>query len=231
MRNTITIVRENDLEFSINFYQNGNIIDIEEVSEPSLNLLMEKFELYVSTFRPTKGNQEQSKTKLTRNYITAHIKTVKNLLRRNRLNVKIIQLYLASSVNVDTVNGFNGTSISRTIIKSFNRINILPSRIPHDRDSTNLLKLHNLNIKLFDYVIQNKLSIFFYSLIVVIALIRIIITMFWIVADITIFSFGTANSLYFIILNIVLPLVWVFTPSLLSMITKLIIKFSIRNAS
>ena len=125
------------------------------------------------------------------------------------------------SLNIYTVNGLNNVGIARTIVKSFDRIDIISSEFIKNKNLDILINLHNLNITLFNYFVQNNLSLLFHSLMAVITIVRIYILMVWILYNIGIFAISglslndpvnMLNSSLFYVLNLVFLAVWLFLP-------------------
>ena len=74
------------------------------------------------------------------------------------------------------------------LLDSFDRIDIISSEFINNKNLGILMNLHNLNITLFNYFVQNNLSLLFHSLMLVITIVRICILMVWIVYNIGIFA-------------------------------------------
>ena len=233
----IYIDKKNDIIYSINFYKNNKILNTNYITNSSFIFLLDQYKLYIQNYLPFKENLEISSYKKILKYIKTNFKfifrTLKETtifkfifrtLKETTMNNQILLFYLTGSVNIYTVNGFNKSGISRTIIRSFTKVNIISNEIYYSQNLKSLIQLHNLNIKLFDCIIQNKLRLIFLSLIFIISVVRVIVSLFWMISNIVIISIGEGNlalyltlsnvSVSIIILNISFLLLWLFAPSL-----------------
>jgi len=213
----------------MNFYKNKKIINMNYLENSSFTFFLNQFESYVQNILPIKKNKGILTYKTLLEYTKNSFTVVRKMFKKNKLNRHILLLYLTNSIYVNSINGFNNNGISRTIIKSFNRINIISNDILYDQNSKNLLKLHNLNIRLFDYILQNNLKIFFLSLIVIITVVRISVSIVWIIGDIGVvfaqapgltFNLISLSSISFIFFNIIFAIIWLFVPSVILSILK-----------
>ena len=244
----IYIDKKNDIIYSINFYKNNKILNTNYITNSSFIFLLDQYKLYIQNYLPFKENLEISSYKKIIRYIKTNFKfifrTLKETtifkfifrtLKETTMNNQILLFYLTGSVNIYTVNGFNKSGISRTIIRSFTKVNIISNEIYYSQNLKSLIQLHNLNIKLFDFIIQNKLRLIFLSLIFIISVVRVIVSLFWMISNIVIISIGEGNlalyltlsnvSVSIIILNISFLLFWLFAPSL----TISYLKFKIKR--
>jgi len=221
--------QKNEINYKMNFYKNKKIINMNYLENSSFTFFLNQFESYVQNILPIKKNKGILTYKTLLEYTKNSFTVVRKMFKKNKLNRHILLLYLTNSIYVNSINGFNNNGISRTIIKSFNRINIISNDILYDQNSKNLLKLHNLNIRLFDYILQNNLKIFFLSLIVIITVVRISVSIVWIIGDIGVvfaqapgltFNLISLSSISFIFFNIIFAIIWLFVPSVILSILK-----------
>ena len=64
-------------------------------------------------------------------------------------------IFLESKLlNIYTVNGYDSITLNRTIIKSLDRVFVMPSHVKVN--AINSIFFHNLNVKLIEYVVQNR---------------------------------------------------------------------------
>ena len=222
--------KNNDLVFTFNFYKKNKKLDFTDMSSLHILNLLDKFRLYVENLAPFKQDLKipnipniqkipKYKALLKRSKISLSI--MKSIIKKSDISRKILFLFINNSLNIYTVNGLNNVGIARTIVKSFDRIDIISSEFIKNKNLDILINLHNLNITLFNYFVQNNLSLLFHSLMAVITIVRIYILMVWILYNIGIFAISglsltdPLNMLYsslFYVLNFVFLAVWLFLP-------------------
>jgi hypothetical protein len=211
----------NDIIFTFNFYKKNKKVNITEMSNIHIQNFLDKFSLYIENLSPLKQDPKipKYKTLLRRSKISLTL--MKNIIKQSEMSHKILYLFIHKSLDIYTVDGSNNASISRTIIRSFDRINIIPGEFINNKNMEILMNLHNLNLTLFNYFIQNNMSLVFYSIMVVITVVRIYIFMVWILSNIGIFAISGLsmndpvnilnNSLYYII-NLIFIAIWLILP-------------------
>jgi hypothetical protein len=226
--------KKNDVVFTFNFYKKNKKVDITDVTTRNILNFLDKFSLYVQNLAPLKKDLKipKYKTLLKRSKISLTL--MKSIIKQSDISRKILYLFINESLNIYTVNGFNNVSVSRTIIRSFDRINIISSEVINNKNMEILMNLHNLNITLFNYFLQNNLSLFFHSLMVAITIVRIGIMMVWIIYNVVIFAISSFSSIdpiiifngfLFYIINFILFTLWLFFPRM----AFAMIKFKMRN--
>ena len=230
--------RNNDLVFTFNFYKKNKKLDVTDMSTLHILKLLDKFSIYVESLAPFKQDLKipklhkipkipKYKALLKRSKISLSL--MKSIIKQSEIRRKVLYLFINKSLKIYTVNGFKNVSISRTIVRSFDRINIISDEFINNKNLGIFMNLHNLNITLFNYFVQNNLSLLFHSLMVVITIVRICILMVWILYNIGIFAISglslndpvnLLNSSLFYILNPVFLAVWLFLPRMVIAIIK-----------
>lgn len=233
--------KNNDLVFTFNFYKKNKKLDFTDMSTLHILNLLDKFRLYVENLAPYKQNLKIPNLKIPKykallNRSKISLSLIESIIKQSDMSRKILYLFINKSLNIYTVNGLNNVGVARTIVKSFDRIDIIYSELIKNKNLDILITLHNLNIALFNYFVQNNLSLLFHSLMAVIAIVRICILMVWILSNIGIFTISgliftdpvnMLNSSLFYVLNLVFLTVWLFLPR----IVIAIIKFKMKPGS
>ncbi len=225
--------KNNDLVFTFNFYKKNNKLDVTDMSTLHILNLLDKFRVCVENLAPFKQDlkipnipkipniQKIPKYKALLNHSKISLSLMKSIIKQSDISRKILYIFINKSLNIYTVNGLNNVGIARTIVKSFDRIDIISSEFIKNKNLDILINLHNLNITLFNYFVQNNLSLLFHSLMAVITIVRIYILMVWILYNIGIFAISglslndpvnMLNSSLFYVLNLVFLAVWLFLP-------------------
>jgi len=233
--------KNNDIVFTFNFYKKNKKVDLTDISNIHILNFLDKFSVSVENLSPFKQDLKIPKipkmpkiTKIPKyKTVLKHSKILlslmKSIIKQSDISRKILYLFINKSLNIYTVNGFNNVSISRTIVRSFDRINIISGEFINNKNIEFLMNLHNLNIALLNYFLQNNLSLIFHSLMVVITIVRIYILIAWILYNIGIFAISglslydpvnLLNSSLFYILNLVFLAVWLFFPTMAIAIIK-----------
>jgi len=228
-----TINKANDVVFSFNFYRENKLVDISALTNRTVLFFLMKFELYVQNFTPLSEDSKELKFQTLLKYGKVSLTQMGRIIKEINMHNKILFLYLTSSLNIYTVNGFNNVTVSRTIIKSLDRINIVSSRVVNNEKLELLTNLHKLNITLVNNILHSNLSVFFGGLVTIITIVRIIMLMLWIISNLAIFSISTfiapepeIISTSFVAVNIVYPIVWLLFPRILVSTIKLKFKIS-----
>jgi hypothetical protein len=222
--------KNNDLVFTFNFYKKNKKLDVTDMSTPHILNLLDKFRVYVENLSPFKQDLKIPKIpeipkipkyKALLKHSKISLSLMKSIIKQSDISRKILFLFMNKSLNIYTVNGLNNVGIARTIVKSFDRIDIISSEFIKNKNLDILINLHNLNITLFNYFVQNNLSLLFHSLMAVITIVRIYILMVWILYNIGIFAISglsltdpvnMLNSSLFYVSNLVFLAVWLFLP-------------------
>lgn len=224
--------KNNDLVFTFNFYKKNNKLDVMSMSTLHILNLLDKFRIYVENLAPCKQDPKipkmpnipkipKYKEILKSGKISLSL--MKSILKQSDISRKILYLFIIKSLNIYTVNGLNNVGIARTIVRSFDRIDIISNEFIKNKNLDILINLHNLNITLFNYFVQNNLCLLFHSLMAVITILRIWILMVWMLYSIGIFAISglsltdPANMLIsylFYVSNLVFLAVWLFLPRL-----------------
>ena len=222
--------KNNDLVFTFNFYKKNKKLDVTDMSTLHILNLLDKFRVYVENLAPFKQDlkipnipkiPKIPKYKALLKHSKISLSLMKSIIKQSDISRKILYLFINKSLNIYTVNGLNNVGIARTIVKSFDRIDIISSEFIKNKNLDILINLHNLNITLFNYFIQNNLSLLFHSLMAVITIVRIYILMVWILYNIGIFAISglsltdpvnMLNSSLFYVSNLVFLAVWLFLP-------------------
>jgi len=225
-----TKLNKNDLVFTFNFYKKNKKLDVTGMSTPHILNLLDKFRVYVENLAPFKQDlkipnipniQKTPKYKALLKHSKISLSLMKSIIKQSDISRKILYLFINKSLNIYTVNGLNNVGFARTIVKSFDRINIISGEFINNKNLGILMNLHNLNITLFNYFVQNNLSLLFHSLMLVITIVRICVLMVWILYNIGIFAISglsltdpvnMLNSSLFYVLNLVFLAVWLFLP-------------------
>jgi hypothetical protein len=233
--------KNNDLVFTFNFYKKNKKLDFTDMSTHHVLNLIDKFRLYVENLAPFKQDLKIPNIKIPKyeallNRSKTSLLLINSIIKQSDISRKILYLFINKSLNIYTVNGLNNIGIARTIVKSFDRIDIISSELIKNKNLDILINLHNLNIALFNYFVQNNLSLLFHSLMAVITIVRICILMVWILYNIGIFTISgfsftdpinMLNSSLFYVLNLVFLAVWLFLPRM----AIAIIKFKMKRGS
>jgi hypothetical protein len=226
--------KNNDIIFAFNFYKKNKKVDITDMSTLHILNFLDKFSVYVQNLAPFKQDLKMPKYKTLLKRSKISLSLMKSIIKQSDISRKILYLFINKSLDIYTVNGFNNVGISRTVVRSFDRINIISSESINNKNLEVLMNLHNLNIMLFNYFLQNNLSLFFHSLMVAITIVRVGILMVWIIYNVGIFAISGFSSInlvnilngsLFYILNLVFLTVWLFLPR----IAFAMIKFKMRN--
>jgi len=222
--------KNNDLVFTFNFYKKNKKLDVTDMSTLHILNLLDKFRVYVENLAPFKQDlkipnipkiPKIPKYKALLKHSKISLSLMKSIIKQSDISRKILYLFINKSLNIYTVNGLNNVGIARTIVKSFDRIDIISSEFIKNKNLDILINLHNLNITLFNYFVQNNLSLLFHSLMAVITIVRIYILMVWILYNIGIFAISglsltdpvnMLNSSLFYVSNLVFLAVWLFLP-------------------
>lgn len=233
-----TLNRNNDLVFTFNFYKKNKKLDLTDMSTLHVLKLLDKFRLYVESLAPFKQDlkipnipniQKIPKYKALLKRSKISLSLMKSIIKQSDISSKVLYLFMNKSLNIYSVNGFNNVGISRTVVRSFDRINIISGEFINNKNLGILMNLHNLNITLFNYFVQNNLSLLFHSLMLVITIVRICILMVWIVYNIGIFAISglslsdpvsMLHSSLFYVLNLIFLAVWLFLPRMVIAMIK-----------
>jgi hypothetical protein len=228
--------KNNDIIFAFNFYKKNKKVDIANMSNLHILNFLDKFGVYVQNLDPFEQDLKMPKYKTLLKRSKISLSLMKSIIKQSDISRKILYLFINGSLNIFTVNGFNNVGISRTVVRSFDRINIISGEIINNKNLEALMNLHNLNITLFNYFLQNNLSLFFHSLMVAITIVRVGILMVWIISNVGIFAISGFSSInpinilngsLFYILNLVFLTVWLFLPR----IAVAMIKFKMKTGS
>jgi hypothetical protein len=236
--------KNNDLVFTFNFYKKNKKLDVTDMSTLHILNLLDKFRVCVENLAPFKQDlkipnipklpklpkiPKIPKYKALLKHSKISLSLMKSIIKQSDISRRILYLFVNKSLNIYTVNGLNNVGIARTIVKSFDRIDIISSEFIKNKNLDILINLHNLNITLFNYFIQNNLSLLFHSLMAVITIVRIYILMVWILYNIGIFAISGLSltdpvnmliSSLFYVSNLVFLAVWLFLPRLVIAMIK-----------
>ena len=230
--------KNNDLVFTFNFYKKNKKLDVMSMSTLHILNLLDKFRICVENLAPFKQDlkipqipniQKIPKYKVLLKHSKISLSLMKSIIKQSDISRKILYLFINKSLNIYTVNGVNNAGIARTIVRSFDRTDIISSEFIKNKNLDILINLHNLNITLFNYFIQNNLSLLFHSLMAVITIVRIYILMVWILYNIGIFAISGLSltdpvnmliSSLFYVSNLVFLAVWLFLPRLVIAMIK-----------
>lgn len=225
--------KNNDLVFTFNFYKKNKKLDVTDMSTLHILNLLDKFRVYVENLAPFKQDlkipnipnipkiPKIPKYKALLKHSKISLSLMKSIIKQSDISRKILYLFINKSLNIYTVNGLNNAGIARTIVRSFDRTDIISSEFIKNKNLDILINLHNLNITLFNYFVQNNLSLLFHSLMAVITIVRIYILMVWILYNIGIFAISGLSltdpvnmliSSLFYVSNLVFLAVWLFLP-------------------
>ena len=226
-----SINKNNDLVFAFNFYDKNKSVNISSLNNNAVLVFLEKFALYIQNFMPLQDDIKRSKFRILLKRSRLSLTLIKRIIKETDIHSKILFLYLNKSLNMYTVNGYNNVSSCRTIIRSFDRINIVSNEIAENDKLHLLTNLHKLNVTLLNYVLQNNLLFFFSGLLAVITVVRVIILIAWVISNIAIFSVNGFLTLepgiilnvpaLNVILNIVFSAIWFLSPKLIVSLIKL----------
>lgn len=227
--------KNNDIVFTFNFYEKNKKVDLKDISTLHILNFLDKFTVCVEKLAPFKQDLQIPKIPKIPKYqsLLNNSKTLlslmKTIINQSDTSRKILYLYINKSLNIYTVNGFNNASISRTIVRSFDRVNIISGEFINNKNIAILMNLHNLNIALLNYFLQNNLSLIFHGLAVVITIVRIFIMMAWIIGIFAISGLSNdtvniLNSSLFYVFNLVFLAAWIFSPRIVIAMIKLRMK-------
>lgn len=151
----------NDIFFEIRCYQAKNKIDILDLN-PTFQILIQSLYIqYVQKFllviESVQGYPDNSRTERIFHKISNFLKLNYQLLLTfvKEFSFKMQFIFLESKLlNIYTVNGYDSITLNRTIIKSLDRVFVMPSHVKVN--AINSIFFHNLNVKLIEYVVQNR---------------------------------------------------------------------------
>jgi hypothetical protein len=234
--------RNNDLVFTFNFYKKNMKLDVMDMSNLQVLQLLDKFSKLIESFAPFKKDLKRFKVPKIPNILNykellrrskVSLSLIKSIIKQSTISRKILYLFMNESMNIYTVDGFNNVLIARTIVRSFDRINIISGEFINNKNLGILMNLHNINITLFNYFVQNNLSLLFQSLMLVITIVRIYILIVWLIYNVGIFAisglslndpFHILHSSLFYFVNPLFLVIWLLLPRMVTTIIKFKIK-------
>lgn len=152
----ITINNDNfysDIFFEIKCYHAKKQIDILQLN-PSFQILIQNlYSEYVQTFllmiELVQGYPDFNAIKRVFYKIANFFKLNYQLLKEFKFKMQFVFLE-SKLLNIYTVNGYNSVTLNRTVIKSLDRVILIPSHVIVP------IHFHNLNVKLIEYIVQNR---------------------------------------------------------------------------
>lgn len=231
-----------DINFNIKFYKNKNQVSITQLNKSSILYFQNQYQQYI---RKLLSLETRLDDHLKKNHkpilqgLFSFFKLPWKLI--NEFKIKPFLFFPFTLLNIYSIDGYNNSFISRTIMKSFDRINIV--NYSYINKGNNLLEIHNLNSILIDYIFQNriKLSLKMFTLGTrfFIRFIRLYLFIIWIISNTTIIFmngapkiseinlseiFQNIDSLYnlvilpysgFVIVNIIIPVLGLLAPRII----------------
>jgi hypothetical protein len=244
--NTIEIFvsspNNSDINFTIKFYKNKNQISITQLNKASILYFQNQYQQYITqvlSLETTLDDHLKKNQKPALQGLFSFFKLPWKLI--NEFKIKQFLFFPLTMLNIYSIDGYNDSVISRTTMKSFDRINIV--NYSYAEKGNNLLHIHNLNIVLIDYIFQNRIKLSLKMLTLgtrfFIRFIRLYLFIIWLVSNTTIiFMTGAPNiseinlseifqnidSLYnlvilpysgFVIVNIIIPVLGLLAPRII----------------
>jgi hypothetical protein len=245
----ITVPHNNEINFKIKFYKNNNQINIIQLDKYSILFFKNQYYQYIKQLLPMErisvSNSRKKYSEFLQN-IFSFLNLVPKIINEYKIH-PIIFFYPFTLLNIYSIDSYENNIVSRTIMKSLDKINIINSSY---LDKTHiLLEIHNLNVLLIDSIFQNRirliLRMFTLGTKFFIRLVRIYLFIIGIILNLTLFItkipetseinlseiiLQNLGSLYdlidliilsnlgFIIVNITLSILWLLAPRIISSI-------------
>lgn len=231
-----------DINFNIKFYKNKKEISITQLNKSSILYFQNQYRQYITKLLSLETRIDDH-IKKNHSGISEGIFSFFKLpwkLIINEFKIKPFLFFPFTLLNIYSIDGYNDSLISRTIMRSFNRINIV-NHLYIDKGN-NFVKIHNLNVILIHYIFQNriKLSLKMFTLGTkfLIRFIRLYLFIIWIFSNTTIIFMSGApkiseinlsvilqnlDSLYnsgFVIVNTIIPVLGLLVPRIIRTLIK-----------
>lgn len=251
----ISVPHNNEINFNIKSYKNKNQINIIQLDKYSILFFKNQYYQYIkqllSMERISVSNSQKKYSEFVQN-IFSFFKIVPKLINEYKIH-PILFFYPFTLLNIYSIDGYDNNIVSRTIMKSLDKIIIINSSYLDKAHI--LLEIHNLNVLLIDSIFQNRIRLilrmftlgtkFFirivriYLFIIGIILnLALFITKIPQISEITLSEIILQNlgSLYdliilpnlgFIIVNITISILWLLAPRIISSI----ITFSLQTSN
>ena len=239
----ITVIDKNEINFNIKFYKNNNQINIIQLDKYSILFLKNQYYQYINQLSPIErisASGSQKKYSKILQDIFSFFNLARKLINEYKIQ-PIFFFYPFTLLNIYSIDGYKNNIVSRTIMKSFDKINIINCSY---LDKTHILQeIHNLNVILIDSIFQNRirliLKMFTLGTKFFIRLVRIYLFIIGIILNLGLFITETPeinlseiilqnlSSLYdliilpnlgFVIVNITIPILWLLAPRIITSI-------------
>ncbi|MGH9981557.1 MAG: hypothetical protein ACRD6U_08385 [Nitrososphaeraceae archaeon] len=251
----ISVPHNNEINFNIKSYKNKNQINIIQLDKYSILFFKIQYYQYIkqllSMERIPVSNSQKKYSEFIQN-IFSFFNIVPKLINEYKIH-PILFFYPFTLLNIYSIDGYNNNIVSRTIMKSLDKINIINSSY---LDKAHILvEIHNLNVLLIDSIFQNRirliLRMFTLGTKFFIRIVRIYLFIIGIILNLALFItkipqiseinlseiiLQNLGSLYdliilpnlgFIIVNITISILWLLAPRIISSI----ITFSLQTSN
>lgn len=221
----------NDINFNIKFYKNNNQINLAQLNRSSNLFFQNQYYDYIEHLLPMQvilapNSQKvpnlQKKLMEIFQSMVSFFKLSWKLI--NEFRIKPLLTYPFTLLNIYSIDGYNNTLVSRTVMRSSDKINIISNS--NVDIINNFLMFHTLNVRLSDYIFQNRtrliLKMFSLGTRFFITFMRIYLFIIGTIVNTTFLSSALSQvkpidsiilpNLPLIIFNIVIPIIWLLVP-------------------
>jgi hypothetical protein len=242
----ITVPHNNEINFNIKFYKNNNQINIIQLDKYSILFFKNQYYQYIKQLLPMERisvSNSQKKYSDILHDIFSFFNLATKLINEYKIQ-PILFFYPFTLLNIYSIDGYENNIVSRTIMKSFDKINIINCSY---LDKTHILQeIHKLNVILIDSIFQNRirliLKMFTLGTRFFIRLLRIYLFVIGIILNLVLYiskipeipeinlsekilqNLGSIYDLIilpnsgFVIVNIIIPILWLLTPRIITSI-------------
>jgi hypothetical protein len=147
----------NEINFNIKVYANNKQINTVNLNQSSLIFFQKQYSQYikqVSTLKIMLPDNLQKKVNLF-SQISSFFKLSWKLI--NQFEIQPILFYPFTLLDVYSIDDYNKNIVSRTIMRSFDKINVINNSYIDKKKI--LLEIHNLNVALVDIIVQNRIKL------------------------------------------------------------------------
>ncbi|HSF51167.1 MAG TPA: hypothetical protein VLA74_10445 [Nitrososphaeraceae archaeon] len=159
--NTIEILifahTNNEINFNIKVYANNKQINTVNLNQSSLIFFQKQYSQYikqVSTLKIMLPDNLKNKVNFF-SEISSFFKLSWKFI--NQFEIQPILFYPFTLLDVYSIDDYNKNIVSRTIMRSFDKINVINNSYIDKKKI--LLEIHNLNVALVDIIVQNRIKL------------------------------------------------------------------------
>ena len=159
--NTIEILifvpTNDEINFKIKCYANNKPINTTNLKNSSMIFFQNEYRQYIKQASPITIMSAKN-VKRTLNLfseISSFFKLSWNII--SRFEIQPFLYYPFTLLNVYSIDDYNNSIVSRTIMRSFDKINII--NYSYNDKVKGLLDIHNLNVVLVDIIVQNRINL------------------------------------------------------------------------